>query len=117
MSKGFSAPPNPEKEFSTWFFREYRRLSLSTLNDSLLGEAPSPVEARMKIARELPGCYWLAQQWPRVPNKNTILKLHARGKFESLSDINAFVLRSPEGDEIRRWARDHADPAFACSCC
>ncbi|AGY59424.1 hypothetical protein [Gloeobacter kilaueensis] len=117
MSKGFAAPVNPEKEFSNWFFREYRRLSLTALSDDLLGEPPSPVENRMRIARELPGCYWLAQQWPRVPNRSTIVKLFGRGRLESLNDLNELILRSPDGDEIRQWSRDHADPAFACACC
>ncbi len=116
MTKGFSVQTNPEKEFSTWFFREYRRLTLSALSDSLLG-TPSPVDVRMRTARELPGCYWLSQQWPRVPNKSTILKVYQRGKIDSLEALNELIMRSPDSDEIRDWARDHADPAYACACC
>lgn len=116
MSKGFGTQVNPEKEFSDWFFRHYRRLHTTSLSDSFSGEAVG-VDVKLKVARQMPGCYWLAQQWPRVPNKKTILNVYQRGKLSTLADLNDLILRSPDADDIRQWARDHADPAFACACC
>jgi len=117
MSKGFSTRVDPEKEFSDWFFKHYRRLQMASLSDDLLTGPQNPLEINLRIAREMPGCYWLAQVWPKVPNKKTLLTVYGRGRLQTLADLDALILRGPDGEDIRRWARDHADPAVACACC
>lgn len=117
MSKGFGTQINADEAFSNWFLQQYRRASTTSLSDSLLGDSTEPIDLRVKMAREMPGCYWLAQVWPKAPNKKTILNVFQRGRLHSLFDLNELILRGPDGDDIRRWARDHADPAYDCACC
>lgn len=106
-----------EEEFHHWFQRHYGRLNRSVLSDSLLDTPSKPVDLRAKLAREWAGCYWLAQHWPNVPNRKLLLSAYERDRLHTLKDLNDLILRSADGDEIRSWARDHADPAFLCDCC
>ncbi|MBC7879753.1 MAG: hypothetical protein H7Y37_00315 [Anaerolineae bacterium] len=106
-----------EEEFHEWFQRLYGRLNRAVLSDSLLDTPSKPVDLRAKLAREWAGCYWLAQHWPNVPNRKLLLSAYERDRLHTLKDLNDLILRSTDGDEIRSWARDHADPAFLCDCC